>query len=267
MPTALVTGASSGIGRELARAFARRDHDLILTARSEGALSELAAELRAAHGRTVTVVPADLAAHDGPRTLLDGIDGAGLSVDVLVNNAGFASYGRFDRTSLDVELAELRLNVVALTWLAKALLPAMVARGSGGILNVASTAAFQPGPGMAVYYASKAYVLHLSEALSEELRGSGVTVTALCPGPTESGFQARAGMQGSRLARRRALFQDAATVADAGVRAFQRGQHVFVPGTVNRLGTMLPRLLPRVWTARAIAWVNAREERARRSRA
>lgn len=261
MPTALVTGASSGIGAELARTLARRDHDLILAARSADALETLATELRAEHGRAVTVAPLDLATDEGPRALLDAVADAGLEVDVLVNNAGFATHGPFARIDLETELAELRLNVVALTWLAKAALPGMLRRGRGGILNVASTAAFQPGPGMAVYYASKAYVLHLSEALSEEVRGSGVTVTALCPGPTETGFQRRAGMEGSRLERRRGIFQDAATVAEQGVRAFERGQRVFVPGTANRLGTIVARLAPRAWTARAIAWVHARNER------
>lgn len=261
MPTALVTGASSGIGAELARSLARRDHDLILTARSGQTLEALAAELRATHGRSVTVAPADLAAAEGPHELLDAVGDAGLEVDVLVNNAGFAAHGPFARIDLETELAQLRLDVVALTWLAKALLPGMLDRGRGGIVNVASTAAFQPGPGMAVYYASKAYVLHLSEALSEEVRGRGVTVTALCPGPTETGFQRRAGMEGTRLARRRGLLQDPATVAEQGVRAFERGQRVFVPGTINRLGTIVARLAPHAWTSRAIAWMHAREDR------
>lgn len=261
MPTALVTGASSGIGAELARSLARRDHDLILAARRADALEVLATELRAEHGRAVTVTPADLSTDEGPPALLDAVLGAGLQVDVLVNNAGFATHGPFARIDLETELAELRLNVVALTWLAKALLPGMLERGRGGILNVASTAAFQPGPGMAVYYASKAYVLHLSEALSEEVRGSGVTVTALCPGPTETGFQRRAGLQGTRLERRRGIFQDASTVAEQGVRAFERGQRVFVPGTANRLGTIVARLVPRAWTARGVAWAHARDER------
>jgi hypothetical protein len=257
MPTALITGASSGIGAALARAFARRDHDLILSARSGDLLERLAEELREAHGRDVAVLQADLADPDGPAALLRELDAGGHRVDVLVNNAGVANHGRFDRIPAEKDLDQLRLNALATTALAKALLPAMVARGSGGVLNVASTAAFQPGPGMAVYYASKAYLLHLSEALSEELRGTGVTVTALCPGPTETAFQDRAGMQGSRLERQRSVYMDAATVAEAGVRAFQRGQRVLVPGTLNRLGTRLARLAPRAWTARWIAWIHA----------
>jgi hypothetical protein len=260
MPNALITGASSGIGRELARAFARRDHDLILTARSEDRLVALAEELRAAHEREVAVLPADLAAPEGAEALLVRIAEEGHEVDVLVNNAGVARHGRFDRIPGEEDLGQLRLNALAPTRLAKALLPGMVARGEGGVLNVASTAAFQPGPGMAVYYASKAYLLHLSEALAEELRGTGVTVTALCPGPTETAFQDRAGMDGSRLERTRALYMDAATVAERGVRAFQRGQRVYVPGTLNRLGTLAPRLLPRAWVARILSWLHARED-------
>jgi hypothetical protein len=260
MPTALITGASSGIGTELARAFARRDHDLVLSARSEDRLERLADELRDAHGRAVAVLPADLADPNGPAALLDRLDAGGHQVDVLVNNAGVANHGRFDRIAAEADLDQLRLNALATTSLAKALLPGMVARGHGGIVNVASTAAFQPGPGMAVYYASKAYLLHLSEALSEELRGSGVTVTALCPGPTETAFQERAGMDGARLERQRSVYMDAGTVAEAGVRAFQRGQRVFVPGTLNRLGTLIGGLTPHAWTSRVIAWLHARED-------
>ena len=261
MPTALVTGASSGIGAELARAFARRDHDLVLTARSEAPMQSLAHDLRAAHGVRVDVVPADLATTDGPDRLLDAIRALGHEIDVLVNNAGFATYGRFDIIPAQDDLDLLRVNVVAPTRLAKALLPAMIARGHGGVLNVASTAAFQPGPGMATYYASKSYLLHLSEALDEELRDSGVTVTALCPGPTTSGFQRRAGIEGSRLDRLGGrIMHDAARVAEEGVRAFARGQRVYVPGTLNRLGALLPRFVPRRWTAWGIAHVNERDE-------
>lgn len=260
MPTALVTGASSGIGLELARAFARRDHDLVLTARGRDALDALAGELRTEHGAQVDVAPEDLARPGGPAALLDTLTARGHRIDVLVNNAGFATHGRFDRISLETDVAEARLNVLTPTWLMKRLLPGMVQRGTGGVLNVASTAGFQPGPGMAVYYATKAYVLHLSEAVSEELAGTGVTVTALCPGPTASGFQSRAGMDGSRLASGRRLFMDAADVAETGVRAFERGQRVYVPGTLNRLGAMAPRLLPRAWTARLIGWLHERPE-------
>ncbi|MDZ7800931.1 MAG: SDR family oxidoreductase [Trueperaceae bacterium] len=255
MSTTMITGASSGIGRELARAFARRGHDLILTARTTSRLEELREELRQAHGSDVTTITADLAREDGPRALLRALNDAGHEVDVLVNNAGVANPGAFDEVPLEEVLAEVRLDVVAVTHLARALLPGMRRRGRGGVMNVASTAAFQPGPGMAVYYASKAFVLHLSEALAEEVRGSGVRVTALCPGPTVSEFHARADMEETRLVRLVPM-QDAAHVAEAGVRAFERGQHVFVPGTSNRAGARLARLAPRPLVARLVAWLH-----------
>lgn len=260
MPTALVTGASSGIGAELARALARRGHDLVLTARREDRLRALAEELRVAHGVDVRVLPADLADPAGPAALLEALRAEGLEVDVLVNDAGFASYGPFAEVPAEDDLAQLRVNVVALTELTKGLLPPMLRRGRGGILNVASTAAFQPGPRMAVYYASKAYVLQLGEALAEETRGSGVAVTTLCPGPTRSGFQARAGMGEARLMRATAgVMLDARRVAEEGVRALERGQVVFVPGLLHRVGTLLARIAPRRLTTRAIARLNAPE--------
>lgn len=263
MPTALVTGASSGIGRELARSFARRGYDLVLTARSEVALLELAHEARESHRVRADVVPADLALREGPAALLNALSAGDHRIDVFVNNAGFANFGPFYRIPLEDDLDLVRVNVLAATWLAKALLPAMIERGHGGMLAVASTAAFQPGPKMAAYYASKAYLLHLCEAVAEELRGTGVTVTALCPGPTATGFQARADMLDARLVRRgRGIMVDAAEVAEAGVRAFERGQRVYVPGLLHRLGTLLPRFVPRAWSARAIGRIHVEEPEA-----
>lgn len=257
MSTVIVTGASSGIGRELARAFARRGHELVLTARRADRLHHLADELRDGHGTNAHVLPGDLAAEDGPDRLLDGMRAEGLGADVLVNNAGFGSFGPFHEVSARRDRDQLRVNVVAPTHLAKGLLPGMIRRGRGGILNVASTAAFQPGPRASVYYASKAYLLHLSEALAQEAEGSGVTVTALCPGPTPTEFAGRAGGEGTRLQRLGGiLVMDAATVAETGVRAFERGQRVHVPGLANRLGSLLPRLVPRRLAAWGIARVN-----------
>ena len=180
--TALITGASSGIGLDLARLFAKDGHDVVLVARSEGKLREIAAELERDFGMTAHVIVADLAKPDAPQTLVAQLP---VDVDVLVNNAGFGVLGPFVETDLAKELEMIQVNVVALTHLTKLLLPPMVARRRGRVLNVASTAAFQPGPLMAVYYATKAYVLSFSEAIADELRDSGVTVTALCPGPTE----------------------------------------------------------------------------------
>lgn len=242
--TALITGASGGIGEELARVFAARRFDLVLVARSEEKLRALGAELAERHGvRTETIV-ADLAEPHGPAALVEEVERRGLAIDVLVNNAGFAMYGEFKDLDIDTTLGLLRLNIVALTELTRRLLPAMVGRRRGKVLNVASTAAFMPGPLMAIYYASKAYVLNFSEALNEELRGSGVTVTALCPGATTSGFQARAGMEESKLVRGRALM-DATTVAQEGYRGLMRGRPVVIPGLQNRLTVLVLRLLPR----------------------
>jgi len=201
--TALVTGASSGIGLELARLFAAGGYGLVLVARSGGKLEELANELRNRHGVDVRVMAIDLARPESSEELVRELEQAGVAVDVLVNNAGFATFGPFAETHLRAELEELQLNVVTLTHLTKKLLPGMLARRRGGVLNVASTAAFQPGPLMAVYYASKAYVLSFTEALAEELRGTGVTISALCPGPTVTGFQKRAAMEDSGLFRGR----------------------------------------------------------------
>jgi uncharacterized protein len=249
--TVLVTGASSGIGAELARVFAEGGASLVLTARSVDKLEALASELREKHGGKVRVVAADLGAQEGPERLLQRLLEEAVQVDVLVNNAGYAGFGHFTETGWAEEAGMLQLNVVSLTELTKRLLPAMVARGRGGVLNVASTAAFQPGPLMAVYYASKAYVLSFSEALAEELRGSGVTVTALCPGATESGFQARAAMQASRLVKGKRLM-DAARVAQAGYDGFRRGRAVVIPGFQNRLLVQSVRFTPRRWVTRIV---------------
>jgi uncharacterized protein len=249
--TVLVTGASSGIGAELARVFAQSGSTLVLSARSVDKLEVLAAELRQKYSIKVHVLPADLATSDGPAQLLRRLQAQGLVVDVLVNNAGYAGFGPFAETDWAHEAGMLQLNVVSLTELTKRLLPAMVAQGRGGILNVASTAAFQPGPLMAVYYASKAYVLSFSEAVAEEVRKTGVTVTALCPGPTTSGFQARAAMEASKLVHGKRLM-DAASVAQAGYEGFRRGATVVIPGFQNRLLAQSVRFTPRRWVTRLV---------------
>ena len=192
--TALITGASSGIGADLARLFARDGYDVVLVARSEEKLREVAEGIGKEHaGVTARVIVADLARPDAARDVVDAL--GGLPIDALVNNAGYGVAGPFVETDVRSELEMIQVNVVALTHLTKLLAPGMVARKRGRILNVSSTAAFQPGPLMAVYYATKAYVLSVSEALAEELRGSGVTVTALCPGPTATGFAAASNME------------------------------------------------------------------------
>ena len=239
--TALITGASSGIGLDLARLFAKDGHDVVLVARSEGKLREIAAELERDFGMTAHVIVADLAKPDAPQTLVAQLP---VDVDVLVNNAGFGVLGPFVETDLAKELEMIQVNVVALTHLTKLLLPPMVARRRGRVLNVASTAAFQPGPLMAVYYATKAYVLSFSEAIADELRDSGVTVTALCPGPTETGFAAVADMASTRLFNI-AKPMSSAEVARAGYEAMKRGRRVVVPGIKNKLLTQSIRVSPR----------------------
>ncbi|MCA1619996.1 MAG: SDR family oxidoreductase [Acidobacteria bacterium] len=231
--TALVTGASGGIGEELARLFAADGHSLVLVARSRDKLERLADELKEKHGVLARVMASDLARAESPREIFGELEGAGVSIDALVNNAGFGSYGLFAETDLKQELDMLQVNVVALTHLTKLFLPAMLARRRGYVMNVASTAAFQPGPLMAVYYASKAYVLSLSEALSNECEGTGVRVSALCPGPTETGFVAAAGMGDSKLFDRAVM--DARTVAVAGYRGLLAGKPVVIPGLRNNL--------------------------------
>ncbi|HEX6182568.1 MAG TPA: SDR family oxidoreductase [Pyrinomonadaceae bacterium] len=241
--TALVTGASGGIGEELARLFAADGHSLVLVARSRDKLARLAEELEGKHGVSANVLPADLARPESPQEIFEELRGAGLHVDALVNNAGFGSYGLFAETDLKQELEMLQVNVVALTHLTKLFLPAMLARRTGYVMNVASTAAFQPGPLMAVYYASKAYVLSFSEALSNECEGTGVRVSALCPGPTETGFVAAAGMGDSKLFDRAVM--DARTVAEAGYRGMLAGRAVVIPGFRNNLLARSIGLFPR----------------------
>lgn len=245
--TALVTGASSGIGLELARCLASDGYDLVLVARSGDKLQSLADELGGAR-----VLVADLADPAAPAKVAAEVP----AVDVLVNNAGVGDFGPFVDADLDRALSMLQLNVVSLTHLTRAYLPGMVERGSGRVLNVASTAAFQPGPLMAVYYATKAYVLSFSEALAEELRDTGVTVTALCPGPTKSGFQAAAEMEESRLVRGRKL-PSSRDVAEAGVRAMHRGRVVVIPGLPNKILAQSVRLGPRALVRRVVKAMQA----------
>jgi len=250
--TALVTGASGGIGWELARLFAAGGYDLVLVARGREKLEELATDLRNRYGAAVRVTPRDLSDPRSPDEVFQELESAGVVVDVLVNNAGFATFGPFAETDLGKELEELQLNVVTLTHLTKRFLPGMLARRRGGVLNVASTAAFQPGPLMAVYYATKAYVLSFSEALAEELRGTGVTVSVLCPGPTATGFSARADMESSRLFTGPMKVMDAAGVARAGYEGFRAGKRIVVPGLMNKLGAQSIRLTPRGLAARVV---------------
>ena len=240
--TALITGASSGIGLDLANIFARDGHNVVLVARSEAKLRELAAELESRHRIAARVVVADLARTHAPQRVADAVKG--LAIEFLINNAGYGVAGKFVETDLEAELEMIQVNVTALTHLTKLFLPAMVARGRGRVLNVASTASFQPGPLMAVYYATKAYVLSFSEAIAEELSGTGVTVTALCPGPTATGFQDAAAINDLRLLSVLKKMPSRA-VAEAGYKAMMRGKRVVVTGAVNKLLAQSIRVSPR----------------------
>ena len=242
--TVLITGASSGIGLELAKCFAADGARLVLVARNTPALEALAAELRQKFSLEVRVLTADLGQPETPARIFSELKSAGATVDVLVNNAGFGTHGDFLETSLERQLEMVRVNVAALTHLTGLFLPDMIARRRGGVLNVASTSAFQPGPRMAVYYATKAFVLSFSEAVAEETCGTGVTVTALCPGPTKTNFGKVANFRGSENFLRGAMTAEA--VAADGHAAFRRGRVVVISGFPNRTLAFLVRFLPRI---------------------
>jgi short-subunit dehydrogenase len=243
--TALVTGASAGIGVDLAECFARDGYDLILSARSEAALKEVADRLAQAHGVKTTSIAQDLGAYGGGTALAEKIKAANLEVDVLVNNAGYGHAGALTSSDLPTQLGMIDLNVRALVELTYLYWDRMLANKSGGVLNVASTAAFQPGPLMANYYASKAYVLSLSEALWEEARGSGVRVSCLCPGPTVSKFRERAGTGKTKLAKNAGAAMASATVARAGYNAWRANKAVIVTGARNAFQAGMVKYLPR----------------------
>ena len=252
--TVLVTGASSGIGLELAKCFAADRSNLILVARNTAALESLAAELRREHQIVVQVITADLARPAAPQAIFDELKGRGMTVDVLVNNAGFGLHGSFAELPLPRQLEIIQVNVAALIALTGLFLPGMVERGRGGILNIGSVAGFLPGPNMAVYYASKAFVQSFSEALFVELRGTGVSVTNLCPGPTESNFFKIA--RGHRSRKMEAGKMSASEVVAAGHRAFRAGRCMKISGVKNLFLAQLTRILPRAVIRQAVGRYN-----------
>ncbi len=240
---ALVTGGSVGIGAALAEVFAGHGHDLILVSRTREKLEARGRAIHDASGVDVVCLAEDLTDPDGARRLHDAVTSRGLHVDYLVNNAGVGLYGKFATTNLDAELKMIQLNVTSVVDLTKRFLPHMIERRSGRILNVASTAAFVPGPWMSVYYATKAFLLSFSQAIDYELKTNGITVTTLCPGPTESEFKVRAGSQRSRLFE--AFVMDAPRVARVGYDAMMKGKAVAIPGLRNKLIPVAARLAPR----------------------
>lgn len=244
---ALVTGASSGIGLEFARLLAKAGNDLVLVARNQPVLEQVADSLRRRYAVSVTVVAVDLANPSGVEVIAEELRTNNIKIDTLVNNAGFNVYGRFDRTDASAELDMVQVNVVALTRLTKMLLPRMIETGYGRILNVGSTGSFAPGPFDAVYCATKAYVLSFSEAIAEELDGTGVSVTALCPGATKTAFAARAGMHDTAMFR--GQLSDPAYVAAVGYRAMTKGRRIVMPGLMNVVMTQSIRMSPRAMVA------------------
>ena len=247
---ALITGASSGIGLELARKFAAEHYDLVLVARNRARLMEIGAELQKQFGVNVRIAPKDLSHSKAPQELFDELTEAGVKVDTLVNNAGFGGYGEFATSNMQHELEMLQVNIVSLTQLTKLFLPQIIST-KGAVMNVASTAAFQPGPLMAVYYASKAYVLSFTEAIAEELASRGVKVSALCPGPVPSGFQDRANLHGSPMLKSPAVLS-AAEVAAIGYDGLQKGERVVIAGKLNKIGVQMLRLSPRDMVTRLV---------------
>lgn len=242
--TALITGSSNGIGLEFARIFAKNKINLVLVARSEDKLKSLSNELINAYGVKVNIIPEDLSILNNCIKLVDQLRKENITIDYLINNAGFGNLGFFTDTDLQKEIDMINLNIIALTYLTKIYAIEMKQRGSGKILNVSSTAAFQPGPLMAVYYATKAYVQSFSEALANEFKGTGVTITALCPGPTESGFLSAAKMNNTKLVKGRKL-PTSADVALFGFNAMMNGKTVAVQGLMNKIGAQSSRFLPR----------------------
>jgi uncharacterized protein len=240
-PITLITGASAGIGAELARVFAANGHALVLVARREDRLTALADEIAASGRPRPTVLTSDLEQRDAVAAIAAELSSRGMEPEIVVNNAGFGLSGAASTLDRNEQLAMIDLNVRALTELSLTFVESL-ARHRGGILNVASIAAFLPGPGMAVYYASKAYVLSFSEALHRELSGRGIKVTALCPGPVVTEFQARSGMRLPAVAR---IFElPAKDVAQIGYRGLMRGKRVVIAGIGNKIAVFLLRLIP-----------------------
>jgi hypothetical protein len=254
MPTVLITGASGGIGYELAKLFARDRHNLILVARSGDRLANVGNELRAL-GVTVTRFALDLGTPDAPKSLFDQIQSAGLTVDILINNAGFGAFGEFAQMSNNEILGQIQLNITALTELTRLFLPAMLSRRSGRIMNVASTAGFQAGPLMAVYYATKAYVISFTEAVANEVRNSGVTVTCFCPGATRTGFAKRAGNDHTRLFKQLGAMSVERVALD-GYRAVMEGRGLAISGVQNWIVALSTRFAPRKLVTAISRWIS-----------
>jgi uncharacterized protein len=249
MITALITGASNGIGLELAKIHAAKGGNLVLVARNKPRLDKLKAELETQYKISVHTIGKDLSAFNAALEVYEETTKHNIKIDYLINNAGFGDFGMFVETDWTKEFQMINLNITALTQLTKLYLKDMIKRSKGKIMNVASTAAFQPGPTMAIYYATKAYVLNFSEAIDNEVRDSGVTVTTLCPGATESGFQAAAAMEESNLVKGKKL-PTAKKVAEYGYTAMIKGRTVAIHGIMNWIMANTVRFTPRAWVVK-----------------
>lgn len=256
--TVLITGASGGIGYELAKLFARDHYNLVLVARSAQKLTQVANELQG-DGVSVKTVVLDLAEAPAPKFLFDQMQREGIAIDILINNAGFGAYGEFAQMRHQDIVGQINLNITALTELTRFFVQSMVSRGKGRIMNVASTAGFQPGPLMAVYYATKGYVISFSEAIANELSGSGVTVTCFCPGATATGFAARAGNDETRVFKRSGVMS-ADKVALDGYRAVMKGRTLAISGMQNWITAQSTRFAPRKMVTAVSRWVSERPE-------
>jgi short-subunit dehydrogenase len=252
-PIALVTGASSGIGDSLARLLAERGHDLVLVARDTGRLEALAKELESGFGASAQVLGADLTDADQLALVEARLHDQSAPIDILVNNAGFGTFGPFHTLDVDTEAREIQLNVVALVRLTHAAAAEMARRGRGGILNVSSLAGFQPGPSNATYSATKAFITSFTEAVHEELKGSGVNVTVLCPGFTRTGFQAAASVPAEAVPG--FMWQEAEPVARAGLDALAKNRAIAIPGGVNKVLGGFSSMAPHAISRRAAAAV------------
>ncbi len=260
MKTALITGASVGIGYELSKIFAKNNYNVVLISRNKEKLEELRNELLNMNNIFVKIITKDLSIPETPIEIFHELEKEKIDVDVLVNNAGFGLLGPFAELNLSEQLKMIQLNINSLVHLTGLFLPKMISKSSGKILNVASTAAFQPGPNMAVYYASKAFVLSFSMALHKELKNKGIVVTALCPGPTKTEFQKRARMENINLERSKLIpYMSAEKVAIDGFDGLMKGKRVVIPGQINKLGTKLVKFFPESFVLSVIHKFNTRD--------
>lgn len=244
--TVLITGATTGIGYELAKLFAKDKYNLVIVARNESKLKEVSEKFRIDHGVNVKVISSDLSKTHSAKEIYEEVRKENINIDVLINNAGFGSLGSFADSDLTNDLDMIQLNITSLVILTKLFLNDMIVNNSGKIMNVSSTAAFQPGPGMALYYATKSFVLHFTEAIAEELVDSEITVTALCPGPVITEFQNRAAIQNVKLLNRKISgLMSAEEVAAKGYKGLMEGKRIVIPGTINKFLPFMVRFSPR----------------------